>query len=423
MRTMRSYARRAVLGLSTMEPNAAAPKQQCASYSTTTVRLRFHYRKRRLTADDAIDPLTKPTNIDKGALHVVSVPIGNLKDFTIRALDVLHDVDYIITSDRPATKTLLDLVNVPSQGRMVHFSRSNQTATCEKLVEMLRGGRSMALVTTSGTPCVGDIGASLVQEMQSHGIRVTPVPGCSAVMGALAMCGVTGSRYDPNTIGHRARDEGNAAGAPLPIHELSGLQEGSFFFGNMLPEAHGARLRILRNVVGPASFPCVYYEVPRRLVLTLQDIAAILPRRRVYVAHEITKLNESLHVDIAENLVRYYMTEEARAMLSKGQLVVVIGGATPEDTARWLEREAARRRRLRRSVEGLMRKGTTSTSASLTEEAPHHDTVKGSGRETVLKRRKSVLRKKREHLIRAIEQEQERLRLQLTINRNDASRF
>lgn len=72
---------------------------------------------------------------------------------------------------------------------------------------------------------------------------------------------------------------------------------GSFYFGNFLPSSHSARLRLLRNVVGPAHYPCIFYEVPRRLLLILQDIAAVLPRRRVFVTHELTKLNESLHSD------------------------------------------------------------------------------------------------------------------------------
>lgn len=72
---------------------------------------------------------------------------------------------------------------------------------------------------------------------------------------------------------------------------------GSFYFGNFLPSSHSARLGMLRNVVGPAHYPCIFYELPRRLLLILQDIAAVLPQRRVFVAHELTKLNESLHSD------------------------------------------------------------------------------------------------------------------------------
>jgi 16S rRNA (cytidine1402-2'-O)-methyltransferase len=389
----------------------------------------FHYRKNRVTAEDAIDPLTKPLIIDKGALHVVSVPIGNLKDFTLRALDVLREVDYIITTDRPATKTLLDLVHIPNQGRLIHYSRSNRTATREKLVELLKGGRSMAFVTTSGTPCVGDVGGELVQEMQRSGIRVTAVPGASAVMSALAVSGLTTSIFESSPKSKESGADGEDSNGLVP----RSFQDGSFFFGNVLPESHGARLRLLRTVVGPATYPCVFYEVPRRLVLVLQDIAAVLPHRRVYVTHELTKLNESLHADTAERLVAFYLRQEAQLLLRKGQLVLVVAGAGPAETAAWLAKEAAKRRRLRRPLKELMMQDSSSPSKA----APSKISMTGDGtppqttkKATRLQRRKARLQLRRERqktkrvrLIQAIEAEQERLRMNLTINRHDASRL
>ncbi|KAK7201268.1 Tetrapyrrole (corrin/porphyrin) methylase [Novymonas esmeraldas] len=408
----------------------------------------FHYRKARLAPENAVDPLSKPTTIDKGALHVVSVPIGNLKDFSLRALDVLRGVDYIISTDRPATKTLLDLVNIPNQGKLIHYSRGNRTSSREKLVELLKGGRSMALVTTSGTPCIGDVGGELVQEMQRSGIRVTAVPGASAIMSALAVSGLTTSAYESaagqrrsthpvGADGHHSNDvEGGGGGGGLSPQTF---EDGSFFFGNVLPESHGARLRLLRSVVAPATFPCVFYEVPRRLVLVLQDIAALLPHRRVYVTHELTKLNESLHADTAERLVGFYLRQEAQMLLKKGQLVLVIAGAGPTETAAWLEKEAARRRRLRRTVGELMESPTRTDAAT-----PATREVSGKGsqsfpgggggakpargrleqrrrRRAELRRRR--LRRRRDRLIREIETEQERLRVNLAIHRDDASRL
>lgn len=392
-----------------------------------------------MTPEDAIDPLTKPTTIDKAALHVVSVPIGNLKDFTLRALDVLRGVDYIVTTDRPATKTLLDLVNIPNQGRLIHYSRTNRTASRDKLVELLKGGRSMALVTTSGTPCVGDVGGELVREMQQSGIRVTAVPGASAVMCALAVSGLTTSTFESSDK-VRAGDgrDGDGGGAAALLQPQT-FDDGSFFFGNVLPESHGARLRLLRSVVAPATFPCVFYEVPRRLVTVLQDVAAVLPHRRVYVTHELTKLNESLHADTAEQLVRFYLRQEAQMLLKKGQLVLVIAGAGPMETAAWLEKEAAKRRRLRRSVSDLMRSGAARAAAAASAATPRDDSSNGAAaaggtaatpkakhplrRQQRAELRRQRLKKKRERLIREIEAEQERLRVNLAINRNDAARF
>lgn len=390
----------------------------------------FRYRNVRVSPEDRIDPLQKPTIIDKAALHVVSVPIGNLKDFSLRALDTLRGVDYIVTSDRPATRTLLDLVDIPSQGRLIHYSRSNRTATRDKLVELLKGGRSMALVTTGGTPCVGDVGAELVQEMQAQGVRVTAVPGPSAVMSALAMCGVTGSKYESAEEGDEDRDGG---GSPSAQQLGSAFQDGSFFFGNMLPESHGARLRLLRNVVAPAHYPCVFYEVPRRLLLVLQDIAAILPQRRVYIAHELTKLNESLHADTAERLMQFYLKYDAQMLLKRGQVVLVIAGAGPAEIAAWLEREVAKRHRLRRDVKTmttaaeptLQTRGsaTTTTSANGGDRSRLPSSTGGKKQQRLKVKRAARLRRRRERLIAAIEKEQEHLRLKMRINAADASKL
>ncbi|KAG5467464.1 hypothetical protein CUR178_01107 [Leishmania enriettii] len=393
----------------------------------------FHYRKARLTPEDALDPLSKPTNIDKAALHVVSVPIGNLKDFSLRALDVLRGVDYIITTDRPATKTLMDLVNIPNQGRLIHYSRGNRSTSREKLVELLKGGRSMALVTTSGTPCIGDVGGELVQEIQQSGIRVTAVPGASALMSALAVSGLTTSPYESTNNSQRGGDSDVGLSPPT-------FEDGSFFFGNVLPKSHGARLRILRTVVASATFPCVFYEVPRRLLMVLQDIAAVMPHRRVYVAHELTKLNESLHADTAERLVSFYLRQEAQMLVKKGQLVLVIAGAGPKETAAWLEKEAAKRRRLRRTVSDLMKSTPPASSSQLgcargsgearaAESLPGEPRAAGAKKERRQRKRcraelwRMREKKKRELLIRKIESEQERLRISLAINRNDATRL
>lgn len=389
---------------------------------TAVHRSGFHYKKTRLSPEDAVDPLSKPSNIDKAALHVVSVPIGNLKDFTLRALDVLRSVDYIITSDRPATKSLLDLVQIPSQGRLIHYSRSNHTASRAKLVELLKGGRSMAFLSTSGTPCVGDVGGELVQEMQRHGIRVTAVPGASAVMSALAISGLTTSPFEVTQRG----GDGGTGGSPLLPRVL---QDGSFFFGNVLPESHGARLRLLRSIVAPATYPCVFYEVPRRLLTVLLDIAAVMPLRRVYVTHELTKLNESLHADTAEALVAFYARQGPQLLL-KGQLVLIIAAAGPKETGAWLAKEAVKRQRLRKSLRELA--GSTVPS-QFSEVKKMSVSVRGQSTQhssespralTRLQRRRELLRKrrrlKREKLIREIEQEQERLRVNFAVNRNDA---
>ncbi|KAG8344681.1 putative Tetrapyrrole (Corrin Porphyrin) Methylase [Trypanosoma vivax] len=368
----------------------------------------FKYRHNRTTPEDAVNPLTTPTNIDAGVLHVVSVPIGNLKDFSIRALDVLRQVDYIITTDRPATKTLLDLVHIESQGRLIHYSRTNRTATKDKLVELLLGGRRMAFVCTSGTPCVGDVGSELVRCMQAEGVRVAAVPGPCALTSALAVAGVTASPFEA------CDSENNSRGGAKPLPKLATLREGSFFFGNMLPESHGERLRILRTTVGEGNFPCVFYEVPRRLLTVLQDIAIVLPRRRVLLMHELTKMNESIHADLAEKLIAFYSRQEAHSLLKKGQLVLIIDGPGEGEIHERLQREVRKRQKLRLNVSSLTRSSDSIKNEEV--QTPPSPSQPKKSRRLLLQRRQ------RERLIRKIEREQERIRMAMAINRNDASK-
>ncbi|RNF01297.1 16S rRNA (cytidine1402-2-O)-methyltransferase [Trypanosoma rangeli] len=373
----------------------------------------FKYRHTRTIPEDAVNPLATPTKIDAGTLHIVSVPIGNLKDFSIRALDVLQQVDYIVTTDRPATKTLLDLVHIEAQGRLIHYSRSNRTASKDKLVELLRGGRSMALVCTSGTPCVGDVGSELIREMQSEGVRVSAVPGPCALMCALAVSGVTFSPYESDTPLSTSTSISTSTHAKLSsLTSLHSLRDGSFFFGNMLPESHGARLRILRNVVREANHPCVFYEIPRRLLPVLQDVALVLPRRRVVVAHELTKMNESLHADTADKLLAFYSRQEAYMMLKKGQLVLIIDGPDASETLEHLRREAEKRRRLRRSIAELVGEGRDGG-----------DSGKQVVKPKIQSRRKLLRRKRCQRLIMKIEKEQEKIRMAMKINHTDASKL
>lgn len=362
---------------------------------TSTLLNSFHYRKVRSVTEDVVNPLEKVSVLDKGALHVVSVPIGNLKDFTYRAVDVLRKVDYIVTSDRPATKTLLDLIHIPNQGRLIHYSANNKALTSQKLVEMLRGGRSMALVTTSGTPCIGDIGAELVQTMLRSGVRVTAVPGASSVLAALSCCGETRSPHEESHL--TSENEGRDLRSDF-TRLLSDTLPGSFFFGNMLPSSSSARLRVLRNVVGPALHPCVFYEIPRRLLLTLEDIATVLPGRRIYITHELTKLNESIHADEVEKLLVFYRTMEAQPLIKLGQLALVIAGASPKDTEQWMNRIRERRRRFRPDVIQMLTSSSSFALSDSSEKAKKMDSVASESQKKVRKKRKKGKLKKNQLL-------------------------
>lgn len=379
------------------------------------VRGPFHYRKSRVVPEDEADPLVKPMAIDKSTLHIVSVPIGNLKDFTYRAVDVLKQVDYIITSNRPATKTLLDLVRIPSQGRLIHYSAQNQAATTSKLVEMLQGGHSMALVTTSGTPCVGDVGAELVQAMHRSGVRVTAVPGASAVLAALVCCGETQSLLECRGEDHGTHVAEAERGIMRPpptsprALEHTGMQ---FFFGNVLPTSQTARLRMLKSVVCPAAHICLFYEIPRRLLIVLEDIAFVMPTRRVYITHELTRVNESFHADRADRLASFYRRNElTNSLLKQGQLVIAIAGCNDHDHHA-LDSITSKQKACR----GQWLSNTIDRAAAplneLLREQKETTIPQKTVPDKVLKKRKRKHRyKKRLRLLKNIALEQEKLRL------------
>jgi 16S rRNA (cytidine1402-2'-O)-methyltransferase len=362
-----------------------------------------------VVAGDAVNPLTKPSSVDKGALHLVSVPIGNLKDFSLRALEVLRQVDYIVCINRQATRHLLELVDVDCSGKLIHYRSGGNS----KLIEMLKGGRSMALVAPSGTPCIGDGGGDLVREMLAGGVRVTSVPGPSAVTSALSVSGAMRTT------------------------------EGPFHFGGTLPEKSGSRLRQLQQA-SSLGCPCVFYEYPRRLLFVLKDIYRVMPKRVVSVVHEVTKVHESLHRDTAEKLLVYYSRSEMLRLISRGQIVLVIDGVEGMDEVldgeTMTTREELYHRLVRRELDAA---GGDPWAASklvaLSLNLPHSAVLSGyqrheddlekaaktptasadavdqrASKSSRRERLKKLRIRRRERLIRKIEQKQELIRLSMT---------
>lgn len=390
----------------------------CRRLAFTTTRVGFDKDKKyrgvgqKSVSDQAVNPLSKPSNIDKGALHVVSVPIGNLKDFSLRSIEVLRKVDYIACTNRQVTRTLLDLVDIDASGRLIHMRDGGNP----KLVEMLRGGRSMALVVPGGTPCVGDGGNDLVREMIANNVRVTSVPGPCSIISALSISGV---RMAP---------------------------DGAFFFGGYLPEGQGYRKRQLKQCAF-MPHPSVFFEYPRRILGTLGDIASVMPQRRVSLLHELTKLHESLHSDTASKLSSYYTRAEALKLIEKGQLVIVIEGCSPDeevDDRSGEHKDALYYRLVMQNMESV--DGDVPSAARLvanTISVPFSEVMEcySAQRERLeaaersqirqtealaksnapLPTRKEILKlrrkRRRERLIRKIEKEQERLRLTMAASK------
>jgi len=220
------------------------------------------------------------------ALYLVATPIGNLEDITLRALRVLREADLIACEDTRQTGKLLrhfDIIDKP----MVSYHEHNEAARARELVAKLEAGESIALVSDAGTPLVSDPGYRLVSAAIGAGIPVVPIPGASAVLGALA-----------------------AAGLPTD----------AFRFCGFLPAKAGQRKKTLKELRGE-DCTMIFYEAPHRILDTLADIAAVYGERSVVVARELTKLHEEFLRGTAE---------EVRAQLAgrpsvKGEIALVIG--------------------------------------------------------------------------------------------------
>ena len=193
-----------------------------------------------------------------GILYLVATPVGNLEDITLRALRILKEVDLIACEDTRHTAKLLTHYGIRTPKESYH--QFNEESRTPRLIQMLRDGKSIALVSDSGTPLISDPGYHLVAACRREGIQVIPVPGPSAAIAAL--------------IG-------------------SGLPSDSFFFAGFLPSKGSVRKRRLEELAGiPATL--IFYEAPHRLLSSLGDMAAILGTRRASMARELTKVHEEL---------------------------------------------------------------------------------------------------------------------------------
>ena len=224
-------------------------------------------------------------------LYLVATPVGNLEDISLRALRILKEVDLIACEDTRHTAKLLTHYGIRTPSQSYH--KFNEESRAQQLVQMLREGKNIALVSDSGTPLVSDPGYELVSSCRREGIQVVPIPGPSAAIAALI---------------------------------ASGLPADSFCFSGFLPSKGSLRKRRLEELAGlPVTL--ILYEAPHRLLSSLEDMAAILGPRRATVARELTKIHEELLHGTLPELLNLL---QARDRI-KGEITLVIerGENTP----------------------------------------------------------------------------------------------
>lgn len=257
-------------------------------------------------------------------LYIVSTPIGNLGDITLRALEVLKDVDLIACEDTRTTKKLLTRYGIDRP--LTSYHEHNESEKARELVSLLKGGKSVALVSDAGTPTVSDPGFRLVKLASERGIKVVPIPGPSAVISALS---------------------------------VSGLPTSSFSFFGFPPRTKKQLGEFLEDI---KSYPgtLIFYESPKRIVKTLDVMAEVLGDRGISLSREITKMHEeTLRGTVSE------VTAELRSRKEiKGEVTLVIEGSTSKEEE--LSAQDVDRLLMELKKEGLTLKGAVEEISSKT---------------------------------------------------------
>lgn len=223
-------------------------------------------------------------------LHLVATPIGNLGDITLRALETLAGADAVLAEDTRVTAKLFDRYGIRT--KLERHDAHAPPAAIAALVERLKAGERLALVSDAGTPLVSDPGGSLAEAAIRAGITVHALPGASSVLAALA---------------------------------VAGLPAENFLFAGFLP-AHGPERR--RVITAHAAIPAtlIFFEAPHRLAESLADLADLMGARPAAVARELTKLHETVTRGSLAELAALHGQGEAR-----GEIVIVIG--PPEEAS------------------------------------------------------------------------------------------
>ena len=221
-------------------------------------------------------------------LSIVSTPIGNLRDITFRALDTLQNCDGIVCEDTRVTGQLLSLLELPKK-ELISFHGFTDDGKADWIVERLKKGEHLVLVSDAGTPGISDPGYAVVSRAREAGVAIEAIPGPSAFLAALSVSG-------------------------LPIHQFTYL--------GFLPIKKGRKT--LLESLKEEERTVVFYESPHRIQKTLSEIAdalALQPDRRIVVARELTKMHEEV-ISVTVGTLK----ERVKTMTIKGEFVVVLAG-------------------------------------------------------------------------------------------------
>ncbi|MEC4748985.1 16S rRNA (cytidine(1402)-2'-O)-methyltransferase [Methylomicrobium sp. Wu6] len=226
---------------------------------------------------------------ERGKLYVVATPIGNLGDISYRAVETLRQVDLIAAEDTRHIKTLLQHYGINQ--KVISLHQHNEERASAELLEKLRAGLSIALVSDAGTPLVSDPGMPLVRMVKEAGIEVSPLPGACALIAALSAAGLPTARFS---------------------------------FEGFAPRASAERKSFFKaKAASPDTW--IFYESCHRVLASLRDLSeTMLPDRQVVIARELTKLHETI---VKTSLAEALVLVESDHNMQKGEFVIIVEGA------------------------------------------------------------------------------------------------
>ena len=252
-----------------------------------------------------------------GKLYVVGTPIGNLEDFSPRAVRILGEVDFIAAEDTRVTVKLLNHFEIKKE--LLSYYEHNKNEKGNLIIKRLLAGESCAVVSDAGMPAISDPGEDLVRTAYENGIEVESVPGPSALITALA---------------------------------ISGMKSGRFCFEGFLSVNKPSRKKHLAEIKNETR-TMIFYEAPHKLLNTLSDMLEVLGDRNIAVVRELTKLHETVFKTTFKGAVEYY-TENT----PKGEFVIIIEGKTEEEAVSYTVDDAVK------TAKKLMKNGLSASAAA-----------------------------------------------------------
>jgi 16S rRNA (cytidine1402-2'-O)-methyltransferase len=215
-------------------------------------------------------------------LYIVSTPIGNLADITVRALNVLKNSDIILCEDKRVSKKLLDYYDIKAQ--LFSYHKFNEKESVEKLLEIFKKNKIVSLISDAGTPLISDPGKILINEIEKNNIKVIPIPGASAVTAAFSVAGYSDDYY---------------------------------FYG-FLPKKLGERKKVYEKFSNLDSSIIIFLPA-RDLVSIIKEMKEFLGERQILVAKEITKIHENIIKGTLDNIL-----EKVKSIVLKGEVTIVL---------------------------------------------------------------------------------------------------